>query len=99
MSTLPLPDVGQRIRCHLKNGDVITGKVQHVWMAMDEPCINVWYHGAVIQVFAGLGDTWEPATDNGLSTLPDEERKPKTRSETVHLPGDGRDLLPGQAPR
>ncbi len=68
----PLPQAGQRIRCRLKNGDVITGVVQYVWQALDTPCINVLYHGVVIQVFPETGDSWEPAYDTGLSTVPDE---------------------------
>lgn len=71
---VPVPDTGQWVRCRLKNGDVITGAVQHVWLSLDTPCINLNFHGTVIQVFPGLGDSWEPATDTGLSTAPDERR-------------------------
>lgn len=72
---IPLPETGQRIRCRLKNGDILTGTVQHVWMSLDTPCINVWFHGTVVQVFPEMGDSWEPATDTGLSTAPDVRRQ------------------------
>lgn len=65
--TAPLPQGGDRIRCRLKNGDVITGFVTHVWASLDTPCINLNYHGGILQVFPELGDTWEPANDTGLA--------------------------------
>jgi hypothetical protein len=58
---VPVPADGQRIRCRLKNGDIVTGTVALVWLSLDTPCINLQYHNAVIQVFPGLGDSWEPA--------------------------------------
>lgn len=57
-----LPRDGQRIRCHLKNGDIVTGTVLTVWTANDTPCVNLQFHNAVIQVWPGLGDTWEDAS-------------------------------------
>jgi hypothetical protein len=56
----PLPDKGQKIRAHLRDGDVLTGTVALVWMAMDSPVINLNTRVGQIHVHIGLGDTWEP---------------------------------------
>jgi hypothetical protein len=57
-----LPAEGQRIRARLKNGDILTGTVQHVWGSLGgTPCVNLWTHGTSVQVFPGLGDSWEAA--------------------------------------
>jgi hypothetical protein len=57
-----LPCTGQQIRCHLREtGQTITGKVAMVWLAMDEPVIDVAHDGRKTHVFPGLGDTWELA--------------------------------------
>lgn len=57
----PMPGDGQRIRCRLRDGNVITGTVMLVWVAMDEPVISVSFHDTMIHVWPGLGDAWEPA--------------------------------------
>lgn len=60
-TTTTLPETNQVIRAHLKNGDILTGIVRTVWLAIDTPCVNMWTHGTMIQFFPGLGDSWEPA--------------------------------------
>jgi hypothetical protein len=67
----PLPQAGQRIRAHLKNGDILTGTVAAVWGSPGgTPCVNMWSHGASVQVFPGMGDTWEPADMSACNSGP-----------------------------
>jgi hypothetical protein len=65
-----LPETGQRIRAFLKNGDIVTGTVATVWMAIDTPCVNLWYHNTVLQVWPGLGDRWEPVDMSACNSGP-----------------------------
>jgi hypothetical protein len=66
-----LPETGQRIRCRLKNGDILTGTVALAWQGNGTPCINLMYRDAmIVQVFPGLGDTCEAVNAGSCNNGP-----------------------------
>jgi len=58
---LSIPVQHQRIRVHFKNGDIMTGRVNHVWHDGVTTLVTFWSHGGQHQFWPGLGDSWEPA--------------------------------------
>lgn len=57
--SVALPVDGDVIRARNRAGEVFSGVVDLVWLAIDTPCIDVKTIDGLRYVFPELGDRWE----------------------------------------